>query len=87
MATFVDRVLYEACSQGNLEKVQQLLLLGECNMHTKFEDTPLVISSRHGNVEIVRLLLDYGANVDSFSEIGFKPYSFEIKNNILMKIN
>ena len=38
------------------------------NIHTIDQETPLTIAARNGNIEIVRLLISYGAEVDHYNK-------------------
>ncbi len=50
--------LFQAAKSGDVEKIEQLLSLGaDINSRDQLNDTPLIVSSRSGHKEIVKLLL------------------------------
>ncbi|XP_062939852.1 ankyrin repeat and SOCS box protein 11 isoform X2 [Cynocephalus volans] len=55
--------LYVACSYQRVDCVKKLLELGASVDHGQCLDTPLHVAVRQSNMEIVRLLTDYGANL------------------------
>jgi ankyrin repeat protein len=55
-------MLLNACKDGNLEKVKQLLEKGaDVNAKNKYGGTALMYASYQGHEEIVKLLKSYGA--------------------------
>ena len=62
-------MLYWASRKGNLPIVQLLLAHPEgrasVNVGDKDENTPLHVAAEHGHVEVARLLIKYGAQVDA----------------------
>ena len=58
--------LYEACKSGDIKKVRELIRKG-VNVNEKsdfIEDTALLIASRKGYFDIVKLLIENGADVN-----------------------
>ena len=56
-----------ACSQGNLPAVRELVVhcsATDCDSVDILGDTPLHKACRHGNPEMVKILLDKGATID-----------------------
>lgn len=76
--------LFIACKQGHLNKARYLLDICDADLEQKglfetVEDhhvhyvTPIWVAAVSGNLEIVKLLLDYGANINSLSDTGSTP--------------
>ncbi|CRF34539.1 Conserved hypothetical membrane protein [Brachyspira suanatina] len=58
--------LYEACESGDIKKIRELIRKG-VNVNEKsdfIEDTALLIASRKGSFDIVKLLIENGADVN-----------------------
>ncbi len=70
MSTNINEQLYDACKKGNLADVKRLVAAGAGVNAIVKSFTALCVASRHGHVEIVRFLLDSGANVDQFDGNG-----------------
>ncbi|KAF8349706.1 hypothetical protein F5887DRAFT_1058981 [Amanita rubescens] len=71
--------LWLACSGGDVDKVHELLK-GSSNIDIEVRDhagvTPLIEAIKNGHVEIVRLLLDFGADpVSSLSQGRLEQYT------------
>lgn len=65
--------LYRAVWNEDLAEVKRLLAAGaDVNAKTadKFGDTPLHVASQEGYLDIARLLLDNGAEIDGQDEDG-----------------
>ena len=62
-------------SQEDGVRVAKLLLARgvDANIRDNDERTPLHVASGYGKLEIVRLLLDHGANVDAMDAVGQTP--------------
>ena len=61
----IDRALYEAAADGDLDEIDQLLRAGaDVNAAISGDGTPLIGAARGGHVDAVRLLLDRGADVN-----------------------
>ncbi len=85
MSTNINRQLYEACRDGNLTEVKRLVAAGaDVNVVGDFY-TALSKSSVRGQVEIVRFLLDSGADVDQ-TDGGYSLCSFSSKINHFLKL-
>ncbi|XP_018418566.1 PREDICTED: ankyrin repeat and SOCS box protein 11 [Nanorana parkeri] len=65
--------LYLACAHQKASCVRKLLELGADVTHGKLLDTPLHAAARKSSEEIVKLLIDYGANVKSKNMEGKYP--------------
>ncbi|PCH33896.1 hypothetical protein WOLCODRAFT_160435 [Wolfiporia cocos MD-104 SS10] len=77
--------LWKACSEGNLDNVQEILKEAssvdlEIKDHTGV--TPLIEAVKNGHVEVVRALLDKGADPTNASSQGL-PESYTIDSTIL----
>ncbi|KAJ8791570.1 hypothetical protein J1605_020292 [Eschrichtius robustus] len=55
--------LYVACTYQRLDCVKKLLELGASVDHGQWLDTPLHAAVKQNSVEIIHLLIDYGANL------------------------
>jgi ankyrin repeat protein len=70
----IDDLLYEI-QEGNIDEVKTLLDQGvDINAKDNIGWFPLLLAYKKNKVEIMKLLLDKGAN----TEITFKPYGFTI---------
>ncbi len=64
--------LHEAVEQGDLARVRELLESGAAvDARDADGQTPLMVASRDGHVEIARLLMESGADVTATSSLGF----------------
>ncbi|KAH7930514.1 hypothetical protein BV22DRAFT_1054634 [Leucogyrophana mollusca] len=81
--------LWEACSEGNLDNVLGLLNDGSA-VDLEIRDhngvTPLIEAVKNGHVEVVRVLLDRGAD-PSFSSTQTRPEQFTSDSAILEMIS
>lgn len=65
---FVSEPLYSAACEGDTERVRTLIAWG-ASPSMKFEGLPaLECAARSGNLEVVRVLLDHGANIEAQNE-------------------
>lgn len=72
----INNELAKEVSMGNEEKVRELLTLGaDPNYINRSNDTPLVIAAEKGYFNIVKLLVDRGADVNSIK-------NFDIEEDI-----
>lgn len=69
--------LYEACAEGYVDRVQQLILRG-AGVDGKKGRTPLWIAVRNGRAAIVQLLLDNKAEIDIKGKDGFTPLLYAV---------
>lgn len=77
-----ESALYTAASTGNLSRTAELLTHGRAKRNIDFGmmsligilaiDTPLIAAAKNGYTEIVRLLLEAGANPNSRGPLGFR---------------
>ncbi|KZT75088.1 hypothetical protein DAEQUDRAFT_761050 [Daedalea quercina L-15889] len=77
--------LWKACSEGNLENVNELLReASSTEIETKDQDgvTPLIEAVKNGHVEVVRALLDKGADPTNAASGGL-PESYTADSAIL----
>lgn len=70
--------IHEAAKQGNLEKVRSLVAADPALVAAKDKggETPLHWAAYSGNVDVVRFLLDKGAEVDAKNVRGLTPLAF-----------
>jgi hypothetical protein len=65
----IDRALYEAAEQGDLDDVKELLAAGaNAGAIIEGDGSPLIGAARSGRIEIARLLLDHGADPNGIVE-------------------
>lgn len=67
--------LHEACKNNDIEKVRQLVVLPEkINIHDSTDGrTPLIWAAIRDNIQIARILLDAGAQIDSADKKNTTP--------------
>lgn len=79
--------LVSAVREGNTQIVKLLLEQHEAvevvNQFTATSSTPLIISVTNNDVEMVKLLCGYGANINSVDGNGFSALSQAVSNNNL----
>jgi len=70
-----DEELLEAAAGGDVRKVRRLLELGIfIDTRDEYDErTPLHLSAYYGRVSVVRLLLEYGADVEATDSDGCTP--------------
>ncbi len=67
----LKKKILEAAASGDLPHVEQFLASGaDVNLRDGRNDTPLIVSSRNGHAEIVRLLISRGAEVEAANNSG-----------------
>ena len=70
----LGRQLYEASRRGQAAEVARLLALGAPIEHRGlWQKTPLIAAADSGNIEIVTLLVNRGANLDARDDNGWNP--------------
>ena len=68
---FHKKRLLSAADHGDLEHLNNLLAAGvDVNIHAMNGITPLMVASRQGHIEIVRALLEAGADPDIQDNFG-----------------
>jgi hypothetical protein len=55
----------------------------DINVKDRDGNTPLILAAENDDVEIVKLLLDYGADVDDLNDDGFDAYHVTENNDII----
>jgi ankyrin repeat protein len=74
--------IHDAARRGNLERVRQLIYDDDGNVrwdaHEDDEDgaIPLHYAAKYNHVEVARLLLDAGSNVNEIEELGTTPLQY-----------
>jgi len=84
----MDKNLFSACKYGELEKVKEYLDKKNVDVtDDAFGYTPLMNASRHDNLEIVRFLINSGADMEKKCTNGGTPLIIASKygNVIIMK--
>uniref|UniRef100_A0A2D4I801 Uncharacterized protein n=1 Tax=Micrurus lemniscatus lemniscatus TaxID=129467 RepID=A0A2D4I801_MICLE len=78
--------LYVACENQQLKCAKKLLESGASANTGKDLDSPLHIAAQTSNVEMVHLLIDFGANTKAVNAEGKKPIELVPANSSLMQI-
>uniref|UniRef100_A0A2D4ESN9 SOCS box domain-containing protein n=1 Tax=Micrurus corallinus TaxID=54390 RepID=A0A2D4ESN9_MICCO len=78
--------LYVACENQQLKCAKKLLESGASANSGKDLDSPLHIAAQTSNVEMVHLLIDFGANTKAVNAEGKKPIELVPANSSLMQI-
>ncbi|XP_017281774.1 ankyrin repeat and SOCS box protein 13a.1 [Kryptolebias marmoratus] len=68
--------LHIACVKGHLDCVKELLRAGANVNSITFHETPLHHAARAHMVDLIELLLEFGANVFSSDNLGKKPVDY-----------
>ena len=74
------KCLYIACLNGHVDIVDYILKLFPTliNIRNQFGHSPLWLASHHGSFEIVKHLIDNGAEIDSLQEVnGERKVTYE----------
>lgn len=76
--------LVREARRGNLSKVQAILAMGtDVDTRDGYRRTALMEACRMGHVEIVKVLLDYGADISAFSLSGKTPMHYAEDPDVL----
>lgn len=67
----MDKEFFDACHDGNLAQVKQLLTNGADFRFFVKSYTPLLIAAKQGRYDVVQYLLDNGVEIDQTSKYGF----------------
>ncbi|CAD7695177.1 unnamed protein product [Ostreobium quekettii] len=75
-----DKMLLRAARRGNSKKVLKALRAGaDVNAaHGKFEETPLLLATQMGHVDLARILIEAGADLESADRDGLTPLTTAI---------
>jgi ankyrin repeat protein len=78
-----DCPIHVVCRTGNVEILNELLNAPDASLHIRQrqEYTPLHLASLYGHVDVVRVLLDHGANTTHHTRGGYTPLDLAIHNN------
>ena len=72
------RKIYDACESGDVDEVRRQIL--GSNVDLKYDEDAILAACENGHTEVVRLLLEYGADA-RVSGIGFRtPFGEAIRN-------
>lgn len=69
------QMLHDSVRIGNLELIKDLIINKKVDVNTKEENgsTPLFIAAELGNTEILKTLLEAGAEVNAMNNFGHMP--------------
>jgi ankyrin repeat protein/ribosomal protein L40E len=79
----LEEELLKAAREGDVEKVKDLLARGADPNAIRLGTTPLHIAAGHGRFDIVKILVENGANVNVKDLMGFTPLHSAILGNHL----
>jgi len=81
-------VLHHAVSQGSIPIVLALLdyFKFDVNIRSKNNQTPLMIACNYGNIEIIRLLIERGAQVNESDDTRFSPLLYSAKQGFFPQL-
>jgi ankyrin repeat protein len=72
-----DSMLYEAASDGDIERVRRLLASGApVDMRDSLKRTPLLLATHADHVEVAKLLIEAGADVNAKDAIRDTPFLY-----------
>ncbi len=78
------QLLFDSIRAQDLNSLRELISLG-CDANFPIEEglTPLMLASGEVNIEMVKILLEAGANVDDVDNYGYSPLMIALENNDL----
>ena len=68
--------IFDIIESGGLESLKKLIESGtntDIEVRDKYGDTPLIIASRYGHLEIAKFLVGFGANIEATDLYGLTP--------------
>ncbi len=74
--TYNTTPLCNAIAKGDLETVKKFIEYGSDVNETKNGTTPLMLAARYNRVEIIKLLLENGARLETKDERGFTALKY-----------
>ncbi|MFC1522569.1 ankyrin repeat domain-containing protein [Elusimicrobiota bacterium] len=84
----IDGRLAYHVALGNVERAQQLVLCGaDVNYRWRSSNTVLMLATGYGHYKIVKILVDYGANVNAKTDHGNTALSIALANNSGEELN
>ncbi|KYB25617.1 Ankyrin repeat and KH domain-containing protein mask-like Protein [Tribolium castaneum] len=81
-----EQQLFAAIRENDLNKVRDIIATGYNLNCQHFSSTPLIVAIKHKNLDMIKLLLDSGANVNNGTRDGFLPLSAAISSNCPIEI-
>ncbi len=78
--------LLEASFCANLEDIRDFLKNGDANYSDPFGHTALHWAAMNGNNEVIKILINYGANINALNNAGTPPIFFAITRNLVSTI-
>ncbi|CAB3407202.1 unnamed protein product [Caenorhabditis bovis] len=81
--------LLEAAFNSDLKKIDSLMRDGQVHIDSTDDDdvTALHIAAAMGNTNLVRRLLDYGANIEACNQLGLTPFLYAAREGKLSVID
>ena len=68
---FYGQPIFKAIESEDVEEVKRWVRIGDINVASAFDDsTYLMLAVRKSNVEIIKLLIEAGANFDAKNDVG-----------------
>ena len=83
--------LFNACELGNAEEVKRLICdhmvnVDIVNEAEYFQPTPLMVAVRRGHYEIIKTLLEHGADIEKAGAYGHNPLMWAAISNIIFAV-